>query len=94
MPELIEPSEVEKLLKRIPEWDHEGEEISRLFEFDDFSQGVDFLNGVADIAEESEHHPEMTINYHNVIVRLTTHDAGGLTDADFDLAEKIDTLSD
>jgi 4a-hydroxytetrahydrobiopterin dehydratase len=65
-----------------------------VFEFDDFSQAIEFVNGVAEIAEEDDHHPDIDIRYSKVSVRLSTHSEGGLTDLDFEVAEKIDTLVD
>ena len=94
MSDLIEDEEVQKLLKKIPEWEHEGKEIFRVLEFDEYMDGIDFVDGVAEIAEEAGHHPDIDIRWCTVTVRLTTHDQGGLTEADFDLAKKIDTLVD
>ena len=55
---------------------------------------MDFVNAVAEIAEESEHHPDIEIKYNKVKLTLTTNSKGGLTDIDFEVAEKIDTLTD
>jgi 4a-hydroxytetrahydrobiopterin dehydratase len=52
------------------------------------------VNGVAEIAEEDDHHPDIDIRYSKVTLRLSTHSEGGLTDLDFEVAEKIDTLVD
>jgi 4a-hydroxytetrahydrobiopterin dehydratase len=52
------------------------------------------VNGVAEIAEEEDHHPDIDIRYSKVTLRLSTHSEGGLTDLDFEIAEKIDTLVD
>ncbi len=92
MSDLIEKSELKEYLKRIPEWDLEGKKIERLFEFDDFSESIDFVTGVAEISEEIEHHPDIDIRWNKVKLILSTHSKGGLTDLDFKLAEKIDTL--
>lgn len=96
MSELVATEELESLLKKLPEWDHEEEEksIVRVFEFDEFMQGIDFVDAVAEIAEDAEHHPDIDIRWCTITVRLTTHDAGGLTDSDFEVARKIDTLVD
>lgn len=94
MADLLNASEIKEALKRIPEWEHEKKAIERAFEFDDFTQAMDFVNAVAEIAEEQEHHPEIDIRYNKVILRLSTHSEGGLTDLDFDVAEKIDTLAE
>lgn len=94
MSELIPVDEIPLLLKKLPEWDHEEKAIVRVVEFDDFMEGIDFVNGVAEIAEEAGHHPDIDIRWCTVTLSLTSHEAGGLTEADFDLAKKIDTLLD
>jgi 4a-hydroxytetrahydrobiopterin dehydratase len=94
MSELIEADELEVLLKKLPEWDLEDNTIVRALEFDEFMEAIDFVNAVAEIAEEAGHHPDIDIRWCTVTVRLTTHDAGGLTEADLDVAKKIDTLVD
>lgn len=94
MSELVEEAEVQKLLKKIPEWDHEKKKIFRVIEFDEFMDGIDFVDGVAEIAEESGHHPDIDIRWCTVTLHLTTHEQGGLTEADFELAKRIDHLID
>lgn len=95
MADLLKPNEIKDELKRVPEWDHhEKKSIERTFEFEDFTQAIDFVNAVAEIAEDEEHHPDMDIRYNKVRLVLSTHSEGGITQADFDLAEKIDTLSE
>ncbi len=94
MPELLTAQDIKTWLKKLPEWELEKKHIERLFEFDDFSQAIEFVNGVAEIAEEEDHHPEIDIRYSKVKVALSTHSEGGITDLDFELAEKIDTLVD
>ena len=79
---------------RAPEWEVEGSALSRTFEFDEFNEGIDFVDGVAEIAEEAQHHPEIDIRWTTVTLRLTTHDQGGITSADFELASRIDHLRD
>jgi 4a-hydroxytetrahydrobiopterin dehydratase len=94
MPRLLESKEIKEALKDLPEWEQEGKTIERTLEFDDFSQAMDFVNGVAELAEDAEHHPDIDIRFNKVRLILTTHSKGGLTDSDVDLAEKIDTLVD
>ena len=94
MSDLVEEEEVAKLLKKIPEWEHEKKKIFRVIEFDDFMDGIDFVDGVTEIAEEAGHHPDIDIRWCTVTLRLTTHEQGGLTELDFELAKKIDTLID
>lgn len=76
------------------EWVREGEEIVRTFEFDSYLEGVGFAAGAGGLAEEAFHHPELTINWREVEVRLTTHDAGGITEKDLDLAVRFNELAD
>lgn len=75
-------------------WDREGDEIVRTYEFDSYLDGVGFAAGAGGIAEDAWHHPEMTIGYAEVVVRLTTHDAGGITENDIDLASRFNDLYD
>ena len=94
MAELHNSQDIKDWLKKLPEWELEKKAIERTFEFDDFSQAIEFVNGVAEIAEEDDHHPDIDIRYNKVRLALSTHSEGGLTDLDFELAEKIDTLVD
>ena len=94
MSDVISTSELKTYLKQIPVWEHDKKKIKRVFEFDDFTSAIDFVNSVAEIAEESEHHPDIEIKYNKVKLTLTTHSKGGLTEQDFEVAEKIDTLTD
>ena len=95
MADLLDASEIKQEIKRIPEWELlKNKSIERTFEFDDFTQAIDFVNGVAEIAEEEEHHPEIEWKFTRVKLVLSTHSEGGLTEIDFDVAEKIDTLAE
>src|SRR3954468_3708972 len=94
MADLLNSQDSKDWMKKLPEWELEKKHIERLFEFDEFTQAIDFVNSVADIAEEEEHHPEMDIRYNKVRVQLSTHSQGGLTDRDFEVAEKIDNLAE
>ena len=76
------------------EWRREGDEIVRDVKLDDFAAAMAFANRVAEAAEEANHHPDILIHgYNKVRLRLTNHSAGGLTEADFSLAARIDDLS-
>ena len=83
-------------MKKIPEWDidEKGKEISREVEFDDYMDSIDFVNGVAEVAEEAAHHPDIDIRWGVVTLRLASREHGGLTDADFDVAKRLDNLID
>jgi 4a-hydroxytetrahydrobiopterin dehydratase len=75
-------------------WDREGDEIVRTYDFDSYLDGVGFAAGAGGVAEEAWHHPEMTITWGEVEVRLTTHDAGGLTEKDMALAARFNEIYD
>lgn len=94
MADLLKASEIKEWLKKVPEWEQDKKSIERTFEFDDFFQSIDFVDSVAEIAEEQEHHPDIDIRYNKVRLVLSTHSKGGLTDLDFETAEKIDTLAE
>ncbi len=83
----------EEIDAQLPDdWSREGDEIVRTYEFDTYLDGVGFAAGAGGVAEEAWHHPEMTITWGEVEVRLTTHDAGGITGKDIDLAERFDEI--
>jgi 4a-hydroxytetrahydrobiopterin dehydratase len=84
----------EEIVDRLPDgWSRDGDEIVRTFEFDSYLEGVGFAAGAGGLAEEAFHHPSMTVEWREVEVRLTTHDAGGITDKDIDLAERFNELA-
>jgi len=76
----------------LPLWKLEGKELVRLCEFSNFVEAMQFVNGVAEMAEGAGHHPDIDIRYNKVRLALVSHDAGGLTERDFDLAAGIDSL--
>ena len=89
MTDVLSEDEVEA---QLPEgWEREGDEIVRTFEFDDYMKGVNFAQVTGEIAEAQFHHPEMIIRYKEVEVRFTTHDAGGITEKDIEMAELLNT---
>jgi 4a-hydroxytetrahydrobiopterin dehydratase len=94
MADLIKQGELKDRMKKIPEWELEKKHIERTFEFDDFADAIDFVNAVAEVAEDEEHHPDIDIRYNKVRLVLSTHSKGGLTELDFGLAERIDTLAE
>ncbi len=74
-------------------WSRKGAAIAREFTFMDFRTAVQFVNLVAEAAEEADHHPDIDIRYTRVLLVLTTHSAGGLTDKDFALAERLNSIA-
>jgi len=81
-------------LGRLEDWREEGEAITRTFQFRDFARAIDFVNAVAEMAEDANHHPDIDIRYNKVTISLTTHSAGGLTRSDIELGAGIDNLAD
>ena len=93
MADLMKADELKARLKKIPEWELEKKHIERTFEFDDFADAIDFVNAVAEVAEDEEHHPDIDIRYCVVKLAISTHDAGGVSERDFSLARAIDAQS-
>ena len=91
---LLDKDEVQERLSSLPDWHEQEGEIVRHIEFPDFVAAVDFVNSVAAKAEAAGHHPDIDIRYNKVRLALVSHDAGGLTQRDFDLAAAIDGLLD
>jgi 4a-hydroxytetrahydrobiopterin dehydratase len=79
-------------LRFLPEWTKKGSSITRTFQFRDFATSIEFVNALARLAERAAHHPDIDIRWNKVTLTLTTHDEGGLTEKDFELAGQIDRL--
>ncbi|GAA2726534.1 4a-hydroxytetrahydrobiopterin dehydratase [Actinocorallia aurantiaca] len=73
-------------------WENTGHALVREFVFSDFAGAMAFVNRVAQVAEEKNHHPDIQIRWNKVTLTLSTHTSGGLTEKDFRLAEAIDSL--
>jgi len=81
-----------ELTKLGHDWEVEGQVLRKTFRFPDFVSALAFVNQVGAFAEEDQHHPDLALSWGKVTVELTTHDAGGLSSKDFDLAKRIQTL--
>ena len=84
--------EIEKRLKEVPNWILNQNKIQRNFKFKDFNECMVYINKIADIANELNHHPEWFNVYNNLDITLTIHDVKGLSELDFNFAKKIDSL--
>ncbi|MCS6808911.1 MAG: 4a-hydroxytetrahydrobiopterin dehydratase [Bacteroidota bacterium] len=92
-PSLLSESQVREMLSSVPHWEHVGASLQRTFTFPTFLHAMGFVNAVAIAAEAADHHPDIAIfGWNKVRLTLSTHDRGGLTELDFALASKIDTL--
>lgn len=89
---LLDSGLVKEKLTQLQEWKLEGGEIVRTLSFENFLDAMSFVNAVAEKAEAAGHHPDIDIRYNKVRLALVSHDAGGLTDRDFRMAETIDKL--
>jgi 4a-hydroxytetrahydrobiopterin dehydratase len=90
---LLSDSEVEERLAALEGWTRSGEAIEKSFGRGDFVGAVEFVSSLVEPAEAMGHHPDVAISWDTVRVAISTHSEGGLTAADFELAEKIDALA-
>ena len=88
----LESQQIEERLEQLSEWTQNGETLQRTFGFNNFIESMGFVNRVAELAEELQHHPDIMIRYSKVTLTLSTHDAGGITDKDFGFARATDDL--
>ena len=92
--EPIDTAGAQKYLPDLPGWNlsEDGKKISKEFKFADFIGAINFVNRVADIANEEDHHPDIDIHYNKVLLELWTHAIGGLSENDFIVAAKADAV--
>lgn len=89
-PTRLTDPEIEDRLRSLRGWTRVGNAITRSFTFGGFPEAVAFVERLVEPAEEKEHHPDLDIRYNRVVVTLSTHDQGGLTAFDFELAALVD----
>lgn len=93
MTTLLSSAEVQSQLASLPDWTLEGNCIQTILTFKNFIDAISFVNKVVEPAETSGHHPDISISYNRVTIRLTTHDAGGLTHKDIAMANALSKLA-
>jgi 4a-hydroxytetrahydrobiopterin dehydratase len=86
----LSPDAIKQQLQSLSGWEFKDNAISKLFRFDEFLEGIEFVNRVARIAEAADHHPDIQINYTRVTCACSTHSDGGVTEKDFKLARQIE----
>ncbi len=92
MAEILGDDEISSRLRPLA-WEREGDEIVRDWRFENFAGAIAFVNQVADVAEEANHHPDILVHgWNKVKLSLTNHSAGGLTETDFEVAARFDEL--
>ncbi|MFZ5656898.1 MAG: 4a-hydroxytetrahydrobiopterin dehydratase [Pseudomonadota bacterium] len=90
----LAPERVAQLMARLPDWTvvEDGQAITRTFRFPDYYRTMAFVNALAYVAHEQDHHPDLGVHYDRCVVRYSTHDVGGLSENDFICAAKADAL--
>lgn len=91
---LLTEADLNGHLGRLPQWVSDGKVISKQYKFKDFVQSLQFVNFVGVSAESVNHHPDIDIRYDKVTLSLTTHDSGGITLSDIELAAAADDYAD
>jgi len=91
-PKTLGDADITRELASVPGWTRDGDAIVHTIQLADFDEAMAFANAVAKTANELDHHPSITIDWNEVTLRASSHDAGGLTERDFTLARAIDGL--
>jgi 4a-hydroxytetrahydrobiopterin dehydratase len=92
MADRMSDAEIDERLGDLRGWSRAGDEIRKTFQLGSFPMAIAFVTHVGFLAEAAGHHPDIDIRWRKVTLALTTHDAGGLTATDFDLAAQIDEI--
>lgn len=92
-PEKLSDTEIQERLAGLPGWAVEDGTLKKQFRFKGFMDGIHFVNKVADVAEEMDHHPDISIRFGLISISLVTHSARGLTALDFEQAARLDSLA-
>jgi 4a-hydroxytetrahydrobiopterin dehydratase len=92
MSKKLEEAQLTAAVATLPKWKLEQGELVRTATFDDFKKAMEFVNSVAAFAESANHHPDIDIRYNSVRLALVSHDAGGITQMDIDLATSIEDV--
>ncbi|HXK21584.1 MAG TPA: 4a-hydroxytetrahydrobiopterin dehydratase [Myxococcota bacterium] len=92
-PQKLDDSAIREALTALPGWSYAGGKLHRELRFRDFVEAFGFLSSVALVAERMDHHPEWSNVYARVAIALVTHDAGGVTQLDLELARRINELA-
>jgi 4a-hydroxytetrahydrobiopterin dehydratase len=90
--EKLDEAEVNQSLEKLKGWKFKEDKIKKKFEFANFAEALAFVNRVGEIAERLDHHPDIKFGWGFAKVKTTTHDRGGVTDFDIELAKEIDAL--
>lgn len=89
---LLDEQDIRSRLDDLKGWTREGDTIRKTFTLDSFPEAIAFVNRIADVSQNVDHHPDIDIRFDRVSCALSTHSEGGLTNKDFDLARKLDVI--
>lgn len=89
---LLDDQEIRSRLDGLSGWSREGQVIRKTYTLDSFPEAIAFVNRIANVAQEANHHPDIDIRFDRVACSLSTHSEGGLTARDFDLARTLDAI--
>ena len=90
---ILEEAELTEAVSGLDGWEVKGTWLLKKMEFEDFAEALAFVNAVGDLADEADHHPDITFGWGYAEIALTTHDRDGITDVDVALAKQIDSLT-
>ncbi len=88
----LDKESIQKYLQQVEGWNESDDKIHKRFKFKNFVEAIQFVNNMADVAEQEGHHPDFCVHYNLVDVTIWTHKINGLTESDFVLAAKLDDL--
>ncbi len=90
--EKFNEDQINEALTKLEDWEMQDDFVTKEYEFEDFKSALEFVNQVGALADEADHHPDIIFGWGYAEIAITSHDDGGLTQKDFDLAAKIDQL--
>ena len=93
MSQLLPDLDVQRSLGKLPGWARRGNALTKSYKFSTFRAGIDFVNRAAAVADRMDHHPDIDIRYTKITCTLSTHDAGGITPEDLNLALELEQLA-
>jgi len=93
MVQLLSDSEIQTQLNELSDWKQEGNAIKCTRKFQGFPEAVEFVQKLVEPAESAGHHPDLEISFNTVVIKLTSHDMGGLTEKDFNMARTISSIN-
>lgn len=93
MPTKLSDLEIRRAMGSLPGWSRKGDALTKTYSFARFADGIRFVQQVAQVADKMNHHPDIDIRYTNIVFSLSSHDAGGITQRDLDLATAIEKVA-